>query len=126
MKRLLSTVAACCVAVVAVSGQQTGEPRPAMPRKALPSAPFVIETSEQGQVRVTPVRGLANPWSLVFLPNGDILVTERPGRLRLVRDGLVHPTPISGVPMVHAQRLGGLMGLALHPRFAENRLVYLS
>jgi glucose/arabinose dehydrogenase len=55
-----------------------------------------------------------------------MLVTERPGRLRLVRDGVVDPTPIAGVPIVHSQRLAGLMGLALHPRFVENRLVYLS
>jgi glucose/arabinose dehydrogenase len=55
-----------------------------------------------------------------------MLVTERPGRLRIVRNGVVDPTPIAGVPAVHAQGLGGLMGLALHPRFAENRLVYLS
>jgi glucose/arabinose dehydrogenase len=125
MKRLLSTIAACGVAAVVVSGQAQ-EPQPAMPPKALPKAPFVLDTAEQGQVRVTPIRGLANPWSLVFLPNGDMLVTERPGRLRLVRNGVVDPTPISGVPAVHSQGLGGLMGLALHPQFAENRLVYLS
>ena len=125
MKRLLSTVAACGVAAVIVSGQAQ-EPQPAMAPKALPKAPFVIDTAEQGQVRVTPIRGLANPWSLVFMPNGDMLVTERPGRLRMVRNGVVEPKPISGVPAVHSQGLGGLMGLALHPQFAENRLVYLS
>ena len=97
-----------------------------MPPKVLPSTPIVIDTAEQGQVRVTPIKGVANPWSLEFLPNGDMLVTERPGRLRVVRNGVVDPRPISGVPGVYSQGLGGLMGLALHPRFAENRLVYLS
>src|SRR5688572_17593489 len=97
-----------------------------MPAKPLPSVPFVIDTAEQGQIRVTPIKGLANPWSLAFLPTGELLVTERPGRLRLVRNGVVEPQPIGGVPAVLAQGLGGLMDLALHPRFAENRLVYLS
>jgi glucose/arabinose dehydrogenase len=126
VKRLMLTFVACGSAVIALSAQAQA-PEPAMPRKALPSAPFVIDTAEQGQVRVVPIKGLSNPWSLVFLPNGDMLVNERPGRLRLVRNGAVVPQPISGVPpAVHSEGLGGLMGLALHPQFAENRLVYLS
>ena len=126
MKRLMLTFVACGSAVIALSGQAQA-PEPAMPRKALPPAPFVIDTAEQGQVRVVPIKGLSNPWSLVFLPNGDMLVNERPGRLRLVRNGAIVPQPISGVPpAVHSEGLGGLMGLALHPQFAENRLVYLS
>jgi len=101
-------------------------PAPAMPAKPLPSAPFMIESAEQARVRVTPIKGLSHPWSLAFLPNGDILVTERPGRLRLIRDGVVDPQPIGGVPAVYPQNLGGLMEVVLHPRFAETRLVYLS
>ena len=101
-------------------------PQPAMAPKALPSAAFVIDSAEAGQVRVTPIRGLSNPWGLVFLPGGEMLVTERPGRVRVVRNGMVDPTPVSGVPAVLAEGLGGLMDIALHPRFAENRLVYLS
>ena len=66
-------------------------------------------------------KGLVNPWSLVFLPDGSMLVTERPGRLRIIRDGVLDPTPVAGVPAVKAQRLSGLMDIALHPRFAENR-----
>jgi glucose/arabinose dehydrogenase len=98
----------------------------AMPARPLPSAPFVVDTAEAGQIRVTPIKGLAHPWSLAFLPNGDMLVTERPGRLRLVHNGEVDPTPITGVPAVDSRSLGGLMEIALHPRFSENRLVYLS
>jgi glucose/arabinose dehydrogenase len=109
-----------------VLAAQAQAPPPAMPPKALPAAPFNIDTAEQGTVRVTPIKGLANPWNLVFLPNGDMLVTERPGRLRMVRKGVVDPKPIGGVPAVQAQGLGGLMDVALHPRFAENGLVYLS
>ena len=70
--------------------------------------------------------GLVNPWSLAFLPNGDILVTERPGRLRIVRNGVLDPTPIAGVPVPHVAALAGLLEVALHPRFAENRIVYLT
>jgi glucose/arabinose dehydrogenase len=69
---------------------------------------------------------LAHPWSLAFLPNGDMLVTERPGRLRLIVHGMLDPQPIGGVPRVHAAGLSGLLDIALHPRFAETRLVYLT
>ena len=112
---------------VPLSGQARGQgPAPAMPPKPLPDAPFVIDTAEAGQVRVSVMKGLSHPWSLAFLPNGDILITERPGRLRIVRNGVLDPQPISGVPTVYNQSLGGLMDIALHPRFEETRWVYLS
>ena len=83
--------------------------------------------SLDGVVRVdTVVRGLVNPWSLAFLPDGRILVTERPGRLRIVATNGALSEPLSGVPAVHAQGQGGLLDIALDPKFAENRLVYLS
>jgi glucose/arabinose dehydrogenase len=76
---------------------------------------------------VTLARGLDHPWGLAFLPDGRFLVTERPGRLRLVGpEGTLDPQPIDGVPPVAAYGQGGLLDVALHPRFAENRLVYLS
>ncbi len=77
--------------------------------------------------RVTEVaRGLEHPWGLAFLPDGRMLVTERPGRLRIVsRDGQVQP-PLTGVPDVLAQGQGGLLDVALSPNFAQDRLVYLS
>jgi len=75
---------------------------------------------------VTMVSGLWHPWSLAFLPNGDMLVTERNGKLRLVRDGRLDPDPIAGVPAVHSVRLSGLMEILLHPQFAQNHLVYLT
>lgn len=72
------------------------------------------------------VRGLEHPWGLAWLPDGDLLITERPGRLRIVRDGVLDPRPIAGVPEVLAAGQGGLLDVSLHPRFAENRLVYLT
>ncbi|MEA5592946.1 PQQ-dependent sugar dehydrogenase [Rivularia sp. UHCC 0363] len=72
------------------------------------------------------VEGLENPWSMAWLPDGTMLITERPGRLRIVRNGVLDPTPITGVPEVFAVSQGGLMEVSLHPKFAQNRLVYLT
>ena len=74
----------------------------------------------------TVVDGLIRPWGMTFLPDGDMLVTERPGRLRIVRDGALLPDPVPGVPEVHAEGQGGLLDVVLHPDFKSNRLVYLS
>lgn len=76
---------------------------------------------------VTVVEGLEHPWGLAFLPEGGMLVTERPGRLRLIgADGTLRPEPIAGVPAVAAGGQGGLLDVALHPDFADNGYVYLS
>jgi glucose/arabinose dehydrogenase len=75
---------------------------------------------------VTVVDGLEHPWSIAFLPGGDLLVTERPGRLRIVRNGKLLPNPVPGVPKVLAQGQGGLLDVVPHPDFASNRLLYLS
>lgn len=74
----------------------------------------------------TIVSGLQNPWGMAWLPNGDILVTERPGRLRLVRDGRLIEAPLEGTPPVFARGQGGLLDVTLHPDFAKNRWIYLS
>ncbi len=70
--------------------------------------------------------GLEHPWGLAFLPDGRMLVTERPGRLRIVAEGWLVPEPVAGVPAVWADGQGGLLDVALHPDFAQNGLVYLS
>lgn len=76
---------------------------------------------------VTLVEGLAHPWSLAFLPDGRMLVTERPGRLRMVsKDFRLDPKPVEGVPQVAAVGQGGLFDVALHPKYAENGWIYLS
>ena len=86
-----------------------------------------VQASEHHAFRiVTVVEGLENPWSIAFLPDGDMLVTERPGRLRRISGGVLQPEPIAGVPQVWARGQGGLLDVVLHPDFATNRLVYLS
>ena len=93
----------------------------------LPGAPRVFDTAEHQKIRVTVVaKGFAHPWSLALLPDGSMLVTERDGGLRVVSSGQPNPQPVHGVPPVQVVSLWGLMDVALHPKFAENRLVYLS
>jgi len=92
---------------------------------ALYESPSSFATTGDYRV-VTVAEGLVNPWALAFLPGGDILVTERPGRLRIFRDGTLLPDPVPGLPEVHARGQGGLLDLALHPEFEANHLVYLS
>ena len=75
---------------------------------------------------VTVADGLDTPWSMAWLPDGDMLITERPGRLRVVRNGVLLPDPVSGVPEVFAQGQGGLFDVLPHPGFSTNRLLYLS
>ena len=86
----------------------------------------VFESNDLKYRVVNVVEGLQNPWSIAFLPDGDMLVTERPGRLRIVRDGVLSPDPIEGVPAVRAGGQGGLLEVKLHPHFESNRLIYLS
>ena len=104
------------------------EERPiGVPVPPLGDGPWVFDTAEQHKVRVSVVaRGLSHPWAIAFLPDGDMLVTERPGRLRIVRGGVLDPHPISGLPQMRTEGNGGLLDVALHPRFADNGLVYLT
>ncbi len=102
--------------------------------KKLPTRPLVYDTAEGQRIHVAVVtRALAFPWSLAFLPNGDMLVTERAGRLRLIHSGVLDPKPIPGAPA--ARNVGvsgepgavhGYMDIALHPDFSSNHLVYLT
>jgi len=103
------------------------QPPIGVPVPPLGNGPFILDTAEQHKIRVTVVtKGLSHPWSLAFLPDGNMLVTERPGRMRIVRDGKLDPRPISGVPAVLTMGNSGLMDVALHPKFAENKLVYFT
>ena len=125
----MRAVLVLALTIVAGTGVSTQRGVPiGVPRGPLGAGPWILDTAEQHKIKVSIVAGgLVNPWSLAWLPSGDLLITERPGRLRLLhKDGTLDPTPISGVPMVKAQRLSGLMDVVLHPRFAENHFVYLT
>jgi aldose sugar dehydrogenase len=124
MRALSSVIALALISTVAAGAQQG--PYPFVTPLPAPDAPRDFQTIAQ-PIRVVPyVRGLAAPWSMAFLPNGDMLVTERVGRLRIVRSGVLDPQPIAGTPQVVSMQQGGLLEVALHPRFAENQYVYLT
>jgi aldose sugar dehydrogenase len=94
----------------------------------LPSPSYAQEfSSSAGKLKVTTIAdGLEHPWGMEFLPDGRMLVTERPGRLRIISaDGKVSQL-LSGVPKVFAEGQGGLLDVALDPEFEENSTVYLS
>jgi glucose/arabinose dehydrogenase len=83
--------------------------------------------SEQATFELmTVATGLEHPWGMAFLPDESILITERPGRLRILRDGVLDPEPIEGVPEVYASGQGGLLDVTLDPDFASNRIIYFS
>lgn len=95
----------------------------------LASGPIMAEVhqSEHHDFRaVTLIENLQHPWSIAFLPNGDWLITERPGRLRLVQDGELAGQPVAGTPDVVAENQGGLLDVVLHPDFENNGYVYLT
>ena len=91
------------------------------------AAQEVVKSQDETFRVVMLTRGLEHPWGLAFLPDVRMLVTERAGRLRIVaRDGRLEPQPVAGLPRIEEYGQGGLLDVALHPRFAENALVYLS
>jgi glucose/arabinose dehydrogenase len=125
-------VAVCLSLGGAALAQQQPDlgPRPVK----IADTPYTFDTAEQHGIKVSVVvRGLAHPFSLAFLPNGDALVSERSSGIRLVhgvatasQDDKLDPKPIAGTPAKYEQRTSGLHDLALHPKFAENSLIYFS
>lgn len=146
--RFVSRVGPLALVLVATTLSQVGSGQQAVPiqggipvaprgldrRPPLPDKPMEFDTAEGQRIRVVVVtKALSFPWSLAFLPDGSMLVTERAGRLRIIRNGVLDPQPIAGTPL--ARNLGvsgepgavhGYMDVVLHPKFAENRFVYLS
>src|SRR5262245_27138839 len=115
MKPLLLAAAAGLLFTSSVINAQQTPPPP--PRDTLPDGPQVFDSSTRGpsgspiagpKFRVVPMKGLASPYALAFLPDGDMLITERAGRLRLVHHGELDPVPISGMPPVLDRNLKGL------------------
>lgn len=105
---------------------QTTVPTAVAQSPSIESLPADQLAQEPGIQKTTVVEGLEHPWSMVWLPDGSMLITERPGRLRWLRNGVLDPTPIAGLPEVLAVGQGGLMDIALHPQFSKNRLVYFT
>ena len=131
------------VAIVSQSGaaQQTvpfAGGIPVAPRglaaRPLPDQPVESDTAEGEKIRIVVVtKALEYPWSLAFLPDGSMLVTERAGRLRIIRNGVLDPLPVAGTPASYWAVESGLPGavhgymdVVLHPKFAENHYVYLT
>jgi glucose/arabinose dehydrogenase len=114
----------------ALAQQRPGAPPPAGAgrpvTKPLGDGPWDFAT-EKARIHVTVVtKGLDHPWGMAFVPDGSMLVTERPGRLRVIRNGVLDPQPIQGLPAIRAAVIGGLSDVVLHPQFARNRLIYFS
>ena len=143
ISRLISAAVAmaCTCGVTATLAQQKAEMKNGYPvapsgldRIELGAGPFDYRTGEQQDIRVSVLaRDLEYPYGLAFLPNGDLLFTERTGRLRIMRNGVLDPQPVTGGPGARSNDRSGLltsvhgyMGVTVHPRFAENRLIYLA
>ena len=98
-----------------------------LPRGPLGDGPFTFDTAEQHKIKVTVItKALDRPFGMAFLPGGNILVSERGGQLRLVRDGVLNPQPIGGVPKVNARANAGLYDFVLHPNYAQNQWIYFA
>jgi glucose/arabinose dehydrogenase len=94
--------------------------------RAPPPPPQPAEVIKTGYKVTEIAKGLDHPWSMAFLPDGSILVTERVGRLRMIKGGSLQPQPITGVPAVHTGSQAGLFDVVLHPNFVQNNIVYLT
>jgi glucose/arabinose dehydrogenase len=124
-------VVVCAALAAAVYAQQAGvDPRPANAPDQVPAFAGQTDAPERNTNVafdvVTVAQGLEAPWGLAFLPSGKMLVTEKPGRLRVVTpDGVMSP-PVTGLPPLTARGQGGLLDVALDPSFATNQLIYWS
>ena len=112
--------------VAALAAAPAAAQRASLPLPPLPDEPFEVQTAEMNIRVVVLARDLENPWSLVFLPDGSLLITENGGRLRLIQNGELRPDPVLGVPAVRTGFLSGLFDIKLHPDFASNNWVYLT
>jgi aldose sugar dehydrogenase len=115
MKQFKFSFALCAAAFVLACTPQGSEPK----STAVAAVTTKIQVTEMAS-------GLVHPWGLAVLPDGSMLVTEREGRLRIIRSGQLVQAPVTGVPAVYDAGQGGLLDVVLHPDFATNNLVYLS
>jgi glucose/arabinose dehydrogenase len=118
-----SILAAAVAAIICAAASPAADSRVG---RAPPPAPQPAKVVKAGYKVTEIAKGLDHPWSMAFLPDGSMLVTERQGRLRLIKGGLLQPQPIGGVPAVHTGSQAGLFDIVLHPNFAQNNIVYLT
>jgi len=142
LKRFVVAIIAIAAfaAVTVETAQQTAAPAAAGAQEAPPPGrgrgPAPVDTLGPGpwdlgagrgvRIHVTAIKGVDHPWGIAFVPDGSMLVTERPGRLRVIRNGVVDPTPLGPLPAMLATGLGGALDVILHPQFATNRLIYIA
>jgi glucose/arabinose dehydrogenase len=102
-------------------------PNPGAPRFPLPTEPRTYDTFEQ-KIRATVIaHGIERPWSLLPLPDGDFLVSVRAtGQVLAIHKGRLDPKPLTGIPATHMTRTTGMLDMALHPKFADNKLIYFT
>ncbi len=94
-------------------------------RLAPQDVPFLESSSGLFEVEIV-AEGLESPWAVVPLPEGNLFITERPGRLRVIEGGVLREAPVPGVPEVAYRGQGGLLDMTLHPEYTDNRWVYLA
>src|SRR5690349_3404176 len=111
-----AAVAACVLACLVARAANAADAPAAQPTQL---------STKAGPVAVEHLVKLDNPWGMTFLPDGRLLITEKPGRLRVFADGKLLPDPIAGVPAVAFKGQGGLLDVEIDPDFAKNHLVYL-
>ncbi|MEO5707550.1 MAG: PQQ-dependent sugar dehydrogenase [Alteraurantiacibacter sp.] len=127
MKGLTALAGVAAMAMMAGAWGTTAAAQNAPPPPVLLGAgPWDYRTAEGAMHVEVVARGLDHPWGMAFAPDGAILVTERPGRVRVIRGGVLDQTPLSGVPTIFNQGIAGMTDLALHPDFDNNRLVYIA
>ncbi len=127
---LCAVLAAAAAPVAAQDAPAAAPPAPAFrgppPTPPLGEGPWDVQSADARLHVEVVARGLDHPWGMAFLPDGAILVTERPGRLRVLRDGVLDPAPVEGLPAIFAPGIAGLTDIVLDPDFATNRTLYLS
>ena len=110
------------ILMLAAAGAAQG---PAPPPPQDPDGQVITSEKQTFRMEVL-ARDLETPWAIAFLPDGRILITERPGRLRIVEKGTLLPSPVKGTPKVWEKQDGGLLDVEVHPQYARNRWIYLS
>ena len=126
LKKFVVTLAAiaACASVGVGTAQQRG--RGPAPVDTLGAGPWDLPAGRGVRIHVTAIKGLDHPWGIAFPPDGSVLVTERGGRVRVIRSNVVDPTPLGPLPEIVAAGLGGMLDVSLHPQFATNHLIYLA